>query len=588
MFIAPFFFKNSTVRDHAQCFTLHSDINWRYISYEKFGSLTPGQIEDAQKYFDYVAVHYSVRPAMGNTNDSMCSFLRNTDAVKIFFLQDDYQKTGMTREWIAEHHFHLIVTVVPEQYMNIVYPQSMFPDTKIVSVLTGYIPLAFENGDAGERLPYEKRDFDCVYRGQGLPFELGDLCQEKRFLAVSAAKLFPKYGLEIDVDYRSSARKAGGDWFEFIESGRWSLASESGANIFDIDGSLQALVAEMVQKNPDIKYEAVRKHLPAEGNIGVYMNQVSPRIFETVCLRTGLAMFPGDYSGVLEPDEHYLVLEKDFSNVKEICKMMKDKSIYEKITNSAFDAIHSNSHNHYKHMVQKIEETLYTIKPSRPNRRPRPYSNIGSTIPELMSAEIENVYKYWSDNATAGHEAAQHYSTVVNELKTAIDDLGLRNAVSFVIAQRKSGKPFAAKRAKPQSLGTQSPPEKETTESQAAIETVNEGVKDAGSSPIAEQQPKPQTSDTQAPSEKETVSSQVAIETVSEGVKDADSLPTTELQADLWTLETAIQSEVEAVTAQFGDETVIERLRNSVFLKRVLPGSVRSFCGRIIRKYGLR
>jgi hypothetical protein len=46
------------------------------------------------------------------------------------------------------------------------------------------------------------------------------------------------------------------------------------------------------------------------------MNQVSPKLLESARLGTALILFRGSYAGVIEPDKHYIPLEKDFSNIE--------------------------------------------------------------------------------------------------------------------------------------------------------------------------------------------------------------------------------------------------------------------------------
>jgi hypothetical protein len=76
--------------------------------------------------------------------------------------------------------------------------------------------------------------------------------------------------------------------------------------------------------HPHATFEEVDEAVlrPYEGN--VVMNIVSPRVFEAAALGTALVMFPGEYSGVVSPGEHYIVLEKDFSNMDDVVDKLRD------------------------------------------------------------------------------------------------------------------------------------------------------------------------------------------------------------------------------------------------------------------------
>jgi hypothetical protein len=64
----------------------------------------------------------------------------------------------------------------------------------------------------------------------------------------------------------------------------------------------------------------------------VVVDVVSPRVFEAAALGTAMIMFPGEYSGVVSPGEHYIVLEKDFSNMEEVVQKLRDDKLVAAMT----------------------------------------------------------------------------------------------------------------------------------------------------------------------------------------------------------------------------------------------------------------
>jgi len=61
---------------------------------------------------------------------------------------------------------------------------------------------------------------------------------------------------------------------------------------------------------------ALAPHVFAEREKEISMGQISPRVFECALMRTPMVLFRGRYSDAIAPDEHYISLEKDFSNVE--------------------------------------------------------------------------------------------------------------------------------------------------------------------------------------------------------------------------------------------------------------------------------
>src|SRR4051794_39949671 len=142
-------------------------------------------------------------------------------------------------------------------------------------------------------------------------------------------------GLETDIAWEEDDRIYGDDWFRFLSSCKATLGTESGANVFDDDGSLALRVQRELVANPAASYEEVRAKFLAGREGEVVMNQVSPKIFEAIACRTALVLFEGHYSGVLEPHRHYLPLRKDFSNVDDVLRRLHDDDALEAMTRRA-------------------------------------------------------------------------------------------------------------------------------------------------------------------------------------------------------------------------------------------------------------
>ena len=150
------------------------------------------------------------------------------------------------------------------------------------------------------------------------------LGQEKAWIAEGFASRAEAAGLRCDIDWREGARIYGDDWFAFIASSRVTLGTESGATITDFDGTLETRAAAWMAEHPNSGFWDVHKAVLSPYENNVRMNVISPRVFEAIALRTGLVLFPGEYSGVLQADKHYITLEKDFSNFDDVAAAIRD------------------------------------------------------------------------------------------------------------------------------------------------------------------------------------------------------------------------------------------------------------------------
>jgi hypothetical protein len=94
----------------------------------------------------------------------------------------------------------------------------------------------------------------------------------------------------------------------------------------------------------------------AEGRIR--LNQISPRCFEAAALGTLMVLYPGLYSGVLEPWRHYVPLEKDHSNMDQVVRTIRDRDTWERITKQARQEVALNPRYGFRAMVEQVDDGL--------------------------------------------------------------------------------------------------------------------------------------------------------------------------------------------------------------------------------------
>jgi hypothetical protein len=205
-----------------------------------------------------------------------------------------------------------------------------------VSVLPGYVPGRFLNYTVQ---PIAERKLHIAYRGRQVPYWLGELGQDKVRIAEGVIKLAPRYGLSFDVSAKEQDRIYGPGWPALISSAKAVLGTEGGASIWDFDSEVHDKVEAYMDRFPQATFEEVSREVlaPHEGNM--MYNTISPRLFEAITLRTAMVMFPGWYNGIVQPDRHYIPLEKDFSNFSEVAEMLKDDCYLQGMVDRTYDEI---------------------------------------------------------------------------------------------------------------------------------------------------------------------------------------------------------------------------------------------------------
>lgn len=307
--------------------------------------------------FDAVLVTYSVRLCYESyISPHLVQKLQEFKGIKALSIQDEYENTEVARVWMERIGFHLVFTCVPLADVGNVYPKSRFPETRFVNVLTGYVPEALVDF---RRRPMSERKKWIAYRGRPLHPVYGTLGYEKLIIGERMKQECEKRQIPHDIEWREGARIYGDQWYDFLASARATLGTESGSNVFDEDNSLRASIDLFMKENPEATFPEVSRTLLADIECKhARMNQVSPKIFEAICLGTALVLFEGEYSGVVKPGRHYIPLKKDFSNIEEVLAKIADLRALEEMTKNAYEDVVASGKYSYRAFVGLIDDEI--------------------------------------------------------------------------------------------------------------------------------------------------------------------------------------------------------------------------------------
>ena len=341
----------STVVEHLDSFKKYSKHNIFFV----LGTKQANCGEDIN-FADVIIIHYSVRLSLPNyISLHAVNAISNFKGLKLLFIQDEYENTHQAHYWIQKLGINIVFTCIPPKFIKNVYPKEIFPNVTFINNLTGYVPEDIINVDIIP--PLEERKNFIVYRGRKLGYWYGSLGQEKYEISIKMKKACEKAKIPEDIESEDEKRIYGSNWYKFLLSGRATLGTESGANIFDFDGNLKASIENYIKEHKKATYEEVAKiFLKNDGKI--LMNQISPKIFQAIMCRTALILYEGYYSGVVLADKHYIPLKKDWSNVQEVIEKVKDLSYISKLTENAYNDIIKSGKYNYQSFIRKVEDEI--------------------------------------------------------------------------------------------------------------------------------------------------------------------------------------------------------------------------------------
>ncbi len=364
----------ATVIDHINA--LCHDTGHRVRKLSLLGNL-PDSLD--LERFDAVLIHYSLILS----NDSYVSAesrdkLRAFRGVKAVFIQDEYRWVNQAIEALAFIGADILFTCVPEDEIDKVYSTATLPKVSMINTLTGFV--------SGELLSirpldYAARKFDVGYRARKLSALFGQLAREKWLIAERFVDDARRRNLLVDISCRENDRLYGQDWINFVRNCRAMLGSESGASIFDFSGHLQPAIEQYEREHPEASFEEVEDRF-FKGQDGlIRMNQISPRCFEAAALRTLMVLYEGHYSGVLQPWRHYVPLKKDHSNMDEVVAALRDRAVWARIVDCAYEEVASNPAWSYHMFGQQVGAALAKVVSERKRPTALPYSD-----PDFMRA----------------------------------------------------------------------------------------------------------------------------------------------------------------------------------------------------------
>lgn len=340
----------ATIIDHVDAFGKYSRHRIRLWSTR--GGLPS---EEELKQFDCIVVHYSMSLLYDAyvSRDSL-ERLRNFPGLKLLFLQDEYRRVNFTCDKIRYAKIDTLFTCAPKGGVAEKIYAGLNGEVSLVTTLTGYVPEALTEL---KTKPIAQRSIDVGYRARKCPFWYGRKSHEKYLIGKQFVERTKNSNLRNDVSSSEKDRIYGDKWVEFLADCKATLGTESGASLIDFTGEVEYTLNRWQAFHPFHEFEDVPPRL-LEQDGKIELQVISPRCFEAAALGTVMILYPGEYSGALVADEHYLRLEKDFSNVDEVVRRLSDHEELERVAaNARRDLVESGDYS-YRSFIRDFDEAV--------------------------------------------------------------------------------------------------------------------------------------------------------------------------------------------------------------------------------------
>ena len=260
------------------------------------------------------------------------------DCPKVALPQDEYDHAGVMDDWLDELGVTSVYSCFGPGQWETLYPRLVRRAT-FHETLTGFIDEDAATTLSARLIPHTERPRDIVYRARNLPYWFGSHGQLKHRIAEVVQARAGAFGLRTDISTRPEDTIYGDGWLDFLMSGRAVIGSESGSSVLDQRGEIQRLISRLLAEQPDLTFDEVDAQMPSGWDSYAFF-AISPRHLEAVITKTAQVLVEGRYSGVLEPERHYITLRSDFSNLDEAPERLQDVEAVEAMTERAYEDVY--------------------------------------------------------------------------------------------------------------------------------------------------------------------------------------------------------------------------------------------------------
>jgi hypothetical protein len=267
---------------------------------------------------------------------------------KAYFVGNEYKLMPEKIEFCERLDVSLVVSQLSSPAAHELYRQRL--GCEVAAIPSGGLDASV----FAPRTPADRRETDVGYRAYDAPIYLGH--RERRELAEHVGDAARRRGLRVDVSLDPSDRFDEARWAAFLDGCRAQLASEAGADYFELTDETRLRVNAWVGEHPEASEDEVLGRFFADRDGWISGRALSGRVVEAAGTKTAQLLLEGEYGGWFRPYEHYIPLRKDFSNVDDALDLLEDRERVERMTEAAYEVARSELT--YERLIDRFHHVL--------------------------------------------------------------------------------------------------------------------------------------------------------------------------------------------------------------------------------------
>ena len=297
---------------------------------ESFNILNQKKTKDYLKKnigkFDLIVLLHSV---LGDSVDLIkpySSFLKDRKAKVLSFVGNEYSLLKEKKEFLQEIDCDYIASQLPHKAYEFLYSDL---NAQLISAPHAlnhhfYTPLK------------TKKINDLTFVGAKYPLFIGD--QERNLFIDFVSKKTSKMNNHISIGKNKNLPRH--IWRKLLRQSKATMGAEAGTYFLDKDGKLMQLAQQYCNENPEASAQKIIDDVFKIQNIP-YVNgkAISSRHFEPIGTKTCQLLIEGHYNGILKENEHYISINKDYSNFDEAFERYLDPKERHDIIENAYEYV---------------------------------------------------------------------------------------------------------------------------------------------------------------------------------------------------------------------------------------------------------
>ena len=284
-------------------------------------------------------------------------FIADSNAIKIALPQDEYYCNEVLDNWMVDWKVDYIYTVLYE-FKELLLPR--FNRAKPENIKRGYTGYIFPSllHQTHQVKSFSERTIDVSYRASGTPTNLNRIASYKANIGIYFKQEFQESNLQLDISTDPKDFIYGENWYSFIEDSKFVLGVNSGSSIRVPNLMVSDQIKNYNKDYPNASYDEIVKIFLSDQNEICY-TAISPRNIEAALLGScQITTDLGPYSGILEPRIHFIPINPDCSNVKDVLEQMKDKSYVKGLIENSREAMLSSNRLRIEFLIEEMSELI--------------------------------------------------------------------------------------------------------------------------------------------------------------------------------------------------------------------------------------